>query len=670
MAGKPSAAEESFSMSRKAPSLPAWMRIAILPIGLFGLEFLAEKRATMPNWGVPEWKVFLTGSLWSLLFWICLAWTSAWIAGGVLRRRSARAETEGGRLPLDFGWVVWLIAAAASLWILSAYFITYKYLYDMYHLPNVHILQFTIYEWRNAWALAKDTLHWWHLLACPIAVWAIAAWLRSAFFAAAPTLSSMRAWARYSFSAAFGIGFIACSLIALGWHRFQEPLPWDANWSRMFWQYGLMVGGNTTNLQTGHRVRLPRQAVPPRHNVLVILNESLRADVVFPQEKLLYGFPDTLSPKVFKRVSTDSQYYFFPFAHANSGATNVSVPSLSTGLPPEATSYDFHRYATLWNYAKSLGYRTFVFTPQDWRWEHFDEFFLDHDVDLAVHRRNFQKPLVNDLGVDDGLVVDSLLAYLAKAPKGERFFGVIQFNITHPPFYGRHCDSMPFYSHDRYKPSVRLLDEYTDHLIDGLEKLGLYDSTLVVYTADHGENIRSRKIGRMGCFYEDALRIPFWIKPPKDPEWLKANAAKLSNLRAWTAAPIQNLDIFPTLLDFWAQPVQSPFGPYAGHSLFGTGSDSLRVMSGQNTCEIRAWQPEGCYVMRAPMKLVLANHTPPQLFDLSRDPLEQNNLWDSLSVRKAQEPWLKSYMRAMPGRLDLCRRLKQNCPDEFLIPNS
>jgi hypothetical protein len=631
----------------------AWraaLQILVIPLVLLILEMVLEKRAVMPAWGWPEWKVFLTGEGWSVLFWINLIFWGAWMAWKSDPRR-----------PL-------LLSAAAlfGVWQFFAYFATYKYLKDMYHLPNVHILQFTIYEWRNAWVLAKDFLHWWHLGAAVLFLAVFSVWFGNRLQAAAPWVASLRPWRRRTALVILSVSFVALSITTLGWHRFQDPLPWDANWNRMFWQYGVMLQGNTTNLQVGNRAKLPKHPGRPRYNVLVILNESLRADAVFPGVRMLNGFSDTLSPKTLRRVSGDSLCFMFPQARSNSGSTNVSVPSLATGLPPEATTYDFHRYQTLWNFGKSMDYKTFVFTSQDWRWEHFDEFFLDKDVDMAVHRRHFAAPLANDLGVDDGLVVDSLLHYLA-SNRGAPFFGMIQFNITHPPFYGGPGSvKLPPYTPERFRLSARLLDDYTERLFAGLEKLGLYDSTFIIYTSDHGENIRSRNLSRQGCFYDDALRVPFWIKAPRDPEWIRSHADRLGNLRAWTRRPVENLDILPTVLDFLGLPVKSTWGDYAGRSLMGPGADSVRIMSAQNTCEIRSWSPEGCFVMRQPYKLVLANHTPPQLFDLSRDPLEQNNLWSVDSVRRANDPWLIRYMQAMRGREDLCRRLKRNCPEEFL----
>jgi phosphoglycerol transferase MdoB-like AlkP superfamily enzyme len=626
--------------------------VVILPLALLMFEALAERGMSAPGWGWAEWKVFLVGALWSLTFWASLmVWGSWWTWKGGLK-----------------GAVAWGLAGAFVAWNTFAYFISYKYLRDMYHLPNVHILQFTIMEWGNAWALAKEVLSWWHLVLALAGVGILAWQLGNRFLTLGPWLGVMPALHRRLMLVVLSGAFLGLSALTLGWHRYQNPLPWDANWHRMFFQYALMVGGNTTNLRVAHRPPLPARPAPAkRPNVLLILNESLRADAILPEVELWEGFSETLAPRIYGRVSASPDYAVFTRAYANAGATNASVPSMLTGLPPEASTYDFHRHPTVWNYAKSMGYHTLLFTPQDWRWEHFDEFFLDRGVDVAVHRRHFKEPLVNDLGVDDGLVVDAFLEYLASAPKDRPFFGVVQFNVTHPPFYGGpSTEALPIVTRERYRPAVDLLDRYQDRLLAGLDRMGLTDDTLVIYTSDHGENIRSRNLGRLSSFYDESLRVPFWIKPPRDAHWAPRHQEDVANLRSWTGQVVQNLDIMPTLLDFWDLPVSGPWGPYAGQSLFAGGAGEERVVGAQNTGEIRAWSPEGCFALKPPYKLVLLSHMPPQLFDLARDPMEQQNLWAQPEARAANLPWIRDYMQSMPGRTALCRRLGDSCPRELV----
>lgn len=130
----------------------------------------------------------------------------------------------------------------------------------MYHLPNVHILQFTLLESGNALALAKDVLHWWHLILAVLAAGSLAWILGGRFLALGWWLRGMSAWPRRALLAGLTFAFAGLSILTLGWHRFQDPLPWDANWHRMFFQYGLMP---PHLLEPGQERRLPHLPVQP-----------------------------------------------------------------------------------------------------------------------------------------------------------------------------------------------------------------------------------------------------------------------------------------------------------------------------------------------------------------------------------------------------------------------
>src|SRR6185436_94087 len=93
----------------------AWLaaaQIAIIPLVLLIAEILLEKRGTMPAWGWPEWKVYLTGEAWSVFFWINLILWGAWLTWKADPRQP----------------VLILAAALFGAWQCFAYFATYKYL--------------------------------------------------------------------------------------------------------------------------------------------------------------------------------------------------------------------------------------------------------------------------------------------------------------------------------------------------------------------------------------------------------------------------------------------------------------------------------------------------------------------------------------------------------------
>ena len=61
------------------------------------------------------------------------------------------------------------------------------------------------------------------------------------------------------------------------------------------------------------------------------------------------------------------------------------------------------------------------------------------------------------------------------------------------------------------------LDSNIAQVLNALEEAGLKDDTLVVYTADHGENLGTRRLWGKSNMYEEAVSIPMIISGPGVP---------------------------------------------------------------------------------------------------------------------------------------------------------
>ena len=90
----------------------------------------------------------------------------------------------------------------------------------------------------------------------------------------------------------------------------------------------------------------------------------------------------------------------------------------------------------------------------------------------------------------------------------------------------------------RYEAEVHSVDDAIAHLIVRLQALGIWDDTLVVFTADHGEAFDEHGIlGHQDCMYDEVLRIPLMMHVPG-----------IDGARR-IAEPVDHLDLFSTLLD-------------------------------------------------------------------------------------------------------------------------
>jgi len=626
----------------------------IIPAILLLCDLGWDKASKISGWLWCDWKVYLVGWITSLSGWLLI-----YLALGAMGRF---AESSLGAAITRYG--VALISGFALALTLG---VSHCYLGEYHHLPNVHVLEYMLREHQNAWAMFQDTIT---LSVFVILIIATLAFTVIQLTASTVVFRKWRLWVLpMRVASLFLLLVVFCGIggMAFGWHRFQAPLPIDTNWARAIYQYALMQSGNRTNLQEPHRLVLKGFEYKQPWNAVVIINESLRADALLPVQGLDGSLSaDSLAPRM-QSIFKDSQTTVFNRAWSNSGATNVSVPSIITGVPPEGSSYDFHRNPTLLTMAHEAGLMTAVITCQDWKWEHFDEFFLGRHVDYVVTRRSFNRPRDNDLGIADGLILDSLRTFVAKATALKKpFLVVLQFNGTHYPYYAGPKTDLEAGSRARYDKAVSYIDSVNAMVHEILREQDILEQTFVFGTADHGENLRSRNLGRLASYFDEAMRVPMWVRFPREALNSPAREQQWKSLQTWKAHPVQNLDIAPTVYDFLGlldQPVLQ--GRLLGVSLLRPPQDTLRVISGQNTCEIRSWHFEGIYAMRGHTKFLMSNTNGASLFDLNQDPGEKCNLWNNSQYRKTQLPWVKNHLSAMVGREALCKRLEENCPEEL-----
>jgi arylsulfatase A-like enzyme len=97
---------------------------------------------------------------------------------------------------------------------------------------------------------------------------------------------------------------------------------------------------------------------------------------------------------------------------------------------------------------------------------------------------------------------------------------------------------------DLYDASVRLSDRYLGSVVDMIRASPMWDQTLFILVADHGEEFNEHG-GWVHdqSVYEELLRVPLIIKFPNS-DWAGRRVA----------APVSLLDIVPTLAEYLGEP--------------------------------------------------------------------------------------------------------------------
>ena len=205
---------------------------------------------------------------------------------------------------------------------------------------------------------------------------------------------------------------------------------------------------------------------------------------------------------------------------------------------------------------------------------------------------------------------------------------------------------------DLYDAEVAENDAGFGKLIDDLRRRHLLESTVIVLVSDHGEEFHEHGGFEHGStLYQDQLHVPLIVRAPG-----------FSSGRR-TSAVVQQIDLFPTLLDLTGVATDVP-----GQSLRpllvdvdgGDGKPFPEVRELVATMDVD--QVVKSSLVRWPWKLVRHERGPQEgtrsLFDLSRDPTEQLD-------RAEERPFLADYLSArLAQRLSMPRTRRAEVPED------
>ncbi len=75
-----------------------------------------------------------------------------------------------------------------------------------------------------------------------------------------------------------------------------------------------------------------------------------------------------------------------------------------------------------------------------------------------------------------------------------------------------------------YLASVTLVDEQIGRILDVLDRRGMREETLVVFSSDHGDHLGDHGLPFKGTFYESSLKVPLIISAPGVPQGERARS--------------------------------------------------------------------------------------------------------------------------------------------------
>jgi arylsulfatase len=160
-----------------------------------------------------------------------------------------------------------------------------------------------------------------------------------------------------------------------------------------------------------------------------------------------------------------------------------------------------------------------------------------------------------------------------------------------------------------YYAEVSFIDYNLGRLFAAMREAGVYDNTMVIFTADHGELLGDYGCYGKRCFLDAAAKIPLLVKHP----------AIIPGTACTT--PVTLVDILPTVLE--AAEID-PQDDYSGDSLFGVLDGSV----GRDAvfCQYEQKQFASYMIRTHDYKYIYsAPDETEYLFDMVRDPEETRN---------------------------------------------
>ncbi|HDS1301433.1 TPA: DUF3413 domain-containing protein [Stenotrophomonas maltophilia] len=315
---------------------------------------------------------------------------------------------------------------------------------------------------------------------------------------------------------------------------------------------------------------------PHRPNVLMVVLESLRQDVLTPQL-----MPNTSA------LAQDARVFDHHFSTGN--ATRYGLFGLLYGLPGGywPSMLDEQRGSQLFQVLGKQGYDLHLYGSAPLYSPEFDRTAFADVRDQLHQGPSALKSDGRDRAIISALQQDIRASQAAQRP----WFGFVFLDSTHAPYHmpdgyppvatpmAADIDFLKFGpEHDptpelnRYRTAVHYADSLIGSLLDDLRAQGLAEDTIVLVTGDHAEEFNDLKMnywGHNGNFSDYQLQVPFVLHWPGQGS---GREARISSHEDWV----------PTLMRH-ALGCENALGD------FSTGQDLLAEPQGPRALVVESW---------------------------------------------------------------------------------
>ena len=196
--------------------------------------------------------------------------------------------------------------------------------------------------------------------------------------------------------------------------------------------------------------------------------------------------------------------------------------------------------------------------------------------------------------------------------------------------------------------SITCIDEAVGRMLRAVQDYGLEESTVVIFTSDHGEHLGDHKLLLKGlCHYDELLRVPFiWSDPHEGARGVH------------TAAISGTIDLSATILD---RVRLQPYHGFQGRSFLRVINDpsashrAEMLIEDENQRHVAGLgtRPRERTIVTDRWRLsIFLGHDWGELYDLKDDPGEFKNLWDAPAHRETRANLIQRLAQQMTSVCD------------------
>lgn len=357
-------------------------------------------------------------------------------------------------------------------------------------------------------------------------------------------------------------------------------------------------------------------------NLLIVTMDTTRVDHLRCYGNIRIETP-TLNQLAREGVLFENAYSHIPLTlPAHTSIMTGTVPMFH-GVIDNGAYLVPDRIETLAEVTKAAGYNTAAFVSAavlrkvfnlDQGFEHWDEEGIEEQVE--------DSPLVADRKGDK--VTDAALNWLGENYQ-EPFFLWVHYYDPHAAYDPPEPYKTLYLDH--YDGEIAFMDSQIKRLFEDLKEKGIYDKTVIVAIADHGEGLGEHEESTHATFiYNTTQHIPFILRVPH---------YRHQGRRVKTV--VSQIDVMPTVLDYlgikWPAEV--------------AGESQKELLENESEPEVQRfafleskwpllhynWSPLSALVSK---KYKYIQAPKPELYDLEDDPHEVNNIYEQNQKIAAQ----------------------------------